>query len=122
MWNCLSTNTIQQSRYLYPLKTTHYLNFMKRALLKTRTNKKTSHISDVVVNSEWKWISIVFMVLGAVPLSFNLPIIPFSLAFVFFLLGHGSMAYLMHLQRERSLALVNVFWCLIDVVGIIRWI
>lgn len=101
---------------------TYYLKSTMRIALKTQINKQTPQVNDAVLNNEWKWISILLMVLGAVPLSFNLPIIPFSLAFVFFLLGHGSMAYLMYLQREQSLALVNVFWCLIDIVGIIRWI
>jgi len=72
-------------------------------------------------NNKAKWASIILMIIAAVPLSFNLTFIPFSLAFFIFFLGHSSMAYLMYLQKEYSLVFVNIVWCIIDIVGMIRW-
>jgi uncharacterized membrane protein len=73
-------------------------------------------------NNKAKWGSIALMLMAAIPLSFNLTFIPFSLAFLLFFLGHSSMAYLMYLQKEYSLVFVNIVWCTIDIVGMIRWL
>jgi hypothetical protein len=74
-----------------------------------------------IVNGKTKWFSIGLMLLGAIPLSFNLTMVPFQLAFLSFFIGHAIMAYLMYKQREYSLVFINIVWCIIDVVGIIRW-
>lgn len=91
------------------------------------TRKKAGSKCDkppksAIINNKGKWVCVGFLLLGAIPLSFNLPIVPFSVSFALFFIGHTGMGYLMFIQREYSLVIVNIFWCLMDVVGIVRWI
>ena len=74
------------------------------------------------INGGWKWVAVGILIIGAIPLSFNLPAYPFSASFLLFFLGHFLLGYLMYLQKEYSLVTVNIFWCILDIVGIIRWI
>ena len=99
----------------------------RSSILLTRSRCERSALLKVYMeekpkNNKAKWGSIALMLMAAIPLSFNLTFIPFSLAFLLFFLGHSSMAYLMYLQKEYSLVFVNIIWCIIDIVGMIRWL
>jgi hypothetical protein len=85
-------------------------------------NDKNKYEPVHLKNENWKWMSIFIMILGAIPLSFNLVWFPFSISFLLLLVGHSTMTILMYSQKETSLVAVNGFWCILDVIGIIRWI
>ena len=45
------------------------------------------------------------------------------MAFSYFLLffGHAGMLHQMYLKRDVPLLLINLIWCGIDVLGMVRW-
>ena len=67
-----------------------------------------------------KWLAVVILVLGGLLLAGRAPV---PMAFSYFLLffGHAGMLHQMYLKRDVPLLLINIIWCAIDVLGMVRW-
>ena len=67
-----------------------------------------------------KWGAVVILVLGGLLLASRAPV---PMAFSYFLLffGHAGMMHQMYLKRDVPLFLINIIWCGIDVLGMVRW-
>ncbi len=67
-----------------------------------------------------KWLAVVILVLGGLLLAGRAPV---PMAFSYFLLffGHAGMLHQMFLKRDVPLFLINIIWCAIDVLGMVRW-
>jgi hypothetical protein len=68
-----------------------------------------------------KWISVILLILGGVLLAGRVSTVPMSVSYALLFLGHAGMFHQMYLKRDVPLALVNVIWLLVDVLGMIRW-
>jgi hypothetical protein len=67
-----------------------------------------------------KWVAVVILVIGGLLLAGRAPV---PMAFSYFLLffGHAGMLHQMYLKRDVPLFIINIIWCGIDVLGMMRW-
>jgi len=67
-----------------------------------------------------KWWAVILLVIGGVMLAGRLPV-PMWLPYIFFFFGHGGLLHSFYDKRDVSMTIVNAFWILIDIIGMIRW-
>ena len=67
-----------------------------------------------------KWMAVVILVVGGLLLASKAPI-PMSISYFLLFFGHAGMLHQMYLKQDHPLLLVNIIWCGIDMLGMIRW-
>jgi hypothetical protein len=67
-----------------------------------------------------KWAAVVILVIGGLLLAGRAPI-PMTFSYFLLFFGHAGMLHQMYLKRDVPLFLVNIIWCLIDALGMVRW-
>ena len=78
-----------------------------------------SHTQEHSIHQR-KWAAVVILVIGGLLLAGRAPV---PMAFSYFLLffGHAGMLHQMYLKRDVPLFIINIIWCGIDVLGMMRW-
>ena len=67
-----------------------------------------------------KWLAVVILVVGGLLLASKAPV-PMSFSYFLLSFGHAGMLHQMYLKRDVPLFLINIIWCGIDVLGMVRW-
>jgi hypothetical protein len=67
-----------------------------------------------------KWLSTLFLVSGAILVALNIP--ESKWGFIAFLKGHIILVYCFAKERDFPLLVQNVFFLVIDIVGIFYWV
>jgi hypothetical protein len=67
-----------------------------------------------------KWFAVVILVIGGLLLAGRAPV-PMSFSYTLLFFGHAGMLHQMYLKRDVPLAIVNVIWLGVDLLGFIRW-
>lgn len=67
-----------------------------------------------------KWLSTLFLVVGAILVSLNFS--ESKWGFITFMIGHSILMYCFIKERDYPLLVQNVFFLVIDFIGIYYWL
>ena len=67
-----------------------------------------------------KWLAVIILVVGGLLLASKAPV-PMTFSYFLLFFGHLGMLHQMYLKQDHPLLLVNIIWCGIDMLGMIRW-
>ena len=67
-----------------------------------------------------KWLAVVILVIGGLLLAGRAPV-PMSFSYFLLFFGHAGMLHQMYLKRDVPLFFINIIWCGIDLLGMVRW-
>jgi hypothetical protein len=67
----------------------------------------------------YEWISVILLLIGATLLALNLPFSKW--AFVILGISRLWLSILMFRKKDHPMFVMNFFYLIVDVIGIIRW-
>ncbi len=67
----------------------------------------------------YEWVSVILLLIGATLLALNLPFSKW--AFVILGISRLWLSILMYRKKDYPMFVMNFFYLIVDIVGIIRW-